>query len=206
MNRRSDDLACIQNEYDRLNNELVVPSYRAFCKAYRLSFHFWDELPEDEFDRDISERELALHKDAMSLFNRLKPEVQVFEGHAVQYRFTCWDGSFEYERAPLDKFAESVGDQLFYLRHLERRFRVVCSVLSAIVFILGAFLCTFGLVHIFGQRTVWLQQVISIGLPALLGGSVLWWTGRTPRGVLDDIHLRPLAKQMLALRKKLATA
>lgn len=121
MNKNSDNLD-IHNEtkeHALINNELVVPLYRSFCKDNGLKFHFWNELPKEDFNPVVADKEFELHKEAMELFNQLKPEFNFFKGKIIQFKFTSWAGDFEYNTFEMDEFLKFVGDELRYLKSIQ---------------------------------------------------------------------------------------
>lgn len=91
-------------QFRDMNNELVVPAYRQFCRENDLRFHFWDELPKEAFDRKVSEREFELHKKGMALFNSLKPEHHLFRDHVVTFQLSSWAGDIDYKTKHLEEF------------------------------------------------------------------------------------------------------
>jgi len=133
MNEDKDLFTQAEEEYRELNNELVVPAYRRFCEELNLPFHFWDELPKDSFDPEISHGEFELHKEAMELFNKLKPELVLFKDNIVRFQFTSWDGTFSYDLWPIQDFIERTSDELFYLKNLEKRFEIISSILAFVI-------------------------------------------------------------------------
>ncbi|MEK7780471.1 MAG: hypothetical protein AAB370_03090 [Verrucomicrobiota bacterium] len=93
-----------EEEFKDLNNEVVVPAYRQFCRENGLEFHFWDELPPGCFNLKTANREFGMHKEAMELFNKLKPQFHVFRNYVVTFQLTSWGLDFSYHAEPLDVF------------------------------------------------------------------------------------------------------
>jgi endogenous inhibitor of DNA gyrase (YacG/DUF329 family) len=112
------DFEYLVEEHKKLNNELVIPLFRNFCREYGLNFHFWDELPEGLYDPKIADKEFELVNEAMDLFNRLKPEFSFFRGKIVRFKFTSWDGDFKYVTWVMEEFLELISNELSYLRSL----------------------------------------------------------------------------------------
>jgi len=130
----------VQQEYrGRLNNEIVVPSYRRFCKEHGLGFHFWDELPEGEFDPEISEKERKPHEEAMNLFNALKPEFIIFGNSIVWFRFTDWGGDFTYRAWSIQEFLDEAAARIAKAKVWERQAQNAVGIISAIVVLLFVF-------------------------------------------------------------------
>ncbi|MCD6569546.1 MAG: hypothetical protein J7L53_02460 [Deltaproteobacteria bacterium] len=205
MDEEKDILAESEKEYRELNNELVVPAYRRFCEELNLPFHFWDELPKDSFDPEISHGEFELHKEAMDLFNKLKPELVFFKNKIVRFQFTSWDGSFSYDAWPIQDFIEKVSDELFYLQNLENRFKIVSSISA-----FGSFLLVFiATVFLIGKYSPWdfLSQA-SIWLGIGLGGIVYYLLTRRinkiPRRIIDDGRLEGVTDRIKSIREQLA--
>jgi hypothetical protein len=193
-----------EQEYRELNNELVVPAYRRFCEEFNLPFHFWDELPKDFFDPEISHAEFQLHKEAMNLFNKLKPELALFKDNVVRFQFTSWDGTFSYDLWPIHDFIEKVSDELFYLKNLENRFEIVSS-----IFALGSSLLVFiATVFLLGKFSPWdFLSHASIFLGIGLGGTLYYVLMRhikkIPKRIIDDGRLEGVAEKINGLREQL---
>lgn len=199
------ELEQLQDEYQQLNNELVVPWYRRFCREYGLPFHFWDELPGEEFDPKVAEAELLLHKKAMDLFNHLKPEVTLFKDKIVRFQFKSWDGEFSYTTWSVNEFLAKASDELFYLRNLEERFEKVVATLvilsSSVAFVGGLWLA---LRFLPNQLAIYLPPVLVGLIPAIGLG---YWLMQTLRGVrkrMADDHKRSnLLKRIADLQSRL---
>lgn len=110
----------IQEEQKILNNELVVPAYRKFCRDNRLNFHFQDELHKEAFSPEIAHKEFELHEEAMNLFNRLKPEFNFFNGKVVHFHFTTTSGDFDYQTWEIEDFLKDISEDLHYFRPSEK--------------------------------------------------------------------------------------
>jgi len=205
MDEEKDIFAEGEKEYRELNNELVVPAYRRFCEELNLPFHFWDELPKDSFDPEISHDEFELHKKAMDLFNKLKPELVLFKDKVVRFQFTSWDGSFSYDVWPIQDFIEKVSDELFYLKNLEKRFKIVSSILafgsSFLVFVATVFLLgKFSPWDFLSQASIWL----GIGLGGVMYYLLMRQINEMPRRIIDDGRLEGVADRIHSLREQLA--
>lgn len=94
-----------------INNNLVVPLYRDFCKRFGIKFHFGDEI--NDFDPNkhpsILHDEMPLHGKAMDLFNFFFNSLyHPFRDGLVSFRFTDWGGDFDYEYLTLDQIADEM--------------------------------------------------------------------------------------------------
>lgn len=204
MNEDQDLFTQAEKEYLELNNELVVPAYRRFCEELNLPFHFWDELPKDSFDPEISLDEFLLHKEAMNLFNKLKPELVLFKDNIVRFQFTSWDGTFSYDLWPIQDFIEKVSDELFYLKNLEKRFEVISSILA----FGGALLIFIATVFLLGKFSPWdFLSEVSVWLGLGLGGTFCYLLMRhiknIPRRIIDDGRLDGVAERINELSDQL---
>lgn len=204
MNEDKDLFTQAEEEYRQLNNELVVPAYRKFCEELNLPFHFWDELPKDSFDPEISRAEFQLHKEAMNLFNKLKPELVLFKDNIVKFQFTSWDGTFSYDLWPIQDFIEKISDELFYLKNLEKRFEIISSILA----FGGAFLIFIATVFLLGKFSPWdFLSDASIWLGIGLGGTFCYLlirhTKNIPHRIIDDGRLEGVAERINGLREQL---
>lgn len=121
-----------EEEFRDLNNEVVVPAYRQFCRENGLDFHFWDELPEDQFNLKMAKGELELQREALSLFNQLKPPFHFFRNQIVSFQFTSWGGDFDYQAEPMEKFLTNHSELVELLAKTERRYRQLCAALATI--------------------------------------------------------------------------
>ena len=87
-----------KKEHKDINNNLVVPSYRAFCKTYGIKFHFADESAKDLDPNKRSAiwlEEMPLHGKALSLFNFVNKPYHPFREGLVSFVYTSWD-DFDY--------------------------------------------------------------------------------------------------------------
>lgn len=196
-----------ETEYRELNNELVVPAYRRFCEELHLPFHFWDELPKDAFDSEISLKEFELHNEAMDIFNRLKPDLASFKNSVVRFQFSSSDGDFKYTKWSIQDFLEEIADDLFYLKNLEHRFETITLVLTGLstlmVFCLTVFLTSkFTPWEFLKDAPLWLGLIFG-------GGCYYWlskWIKKMPRKILDDDRLVGIPERIQKLRENLANA
>lgn len=190
-------------EYRELDKELVVPAYRRFCEEFELPFHFWDGLPKADFDAEIASNEMSLHKEAMDLFNRLKPELVFFKGNVVWYQLRSWDGAFTYSKVALSDFLEEAADELFFAKQLQARLDVVSSVLRTLAGV-GLFVVLILSARLLPRTIPW--QVPLVGAAAC-GTALAWWLGTrirdVPRRILDDGRLVGVASRVDRLRKEL---
>lgn len=182
-----------EDQYKDLNNELVVPAYRQFCRANGLNFHFWDELPEKEFDLKTSRRELEFHKEAMDLFNRLKPEYHLFRDNVISFQFISWGGDTARETKRIEEFFQEhaslkakVGEQENHITTLE----VIIFILLLLVFI--------GFQKLLPAIPVWIELGGSV---LLIWGLHVWFRRRPVRKKDRDIEMAQ--KQLAQLREKI---
>lgn len=178
----------------------MVPSYRRFCEELGIPFHFWDQLPESDFDPAVARKEVPLHKEAMDLFNRLKPELVLFKGDVIGFQFTDWGGGFTYTRIPLSDFLETAADDKFFVQKLQRRFDIVTG---ALVVLTGLGLAFF--VASFTPR--WLVDSFGFLIFPVVFLTVSIWLEkrikRLPRHIVDDGRLNKVGEKLVALRTQL---
>jgi len=201
MNQERDIYKQAEKEYQELNNELVIPSYRRFCKELNLQFHFWDELLKDSYNSEISLAEFPLHNEAMDLFNRLKPEVVIFKDKVIRYQFTNWNGDFTYDSWPIQEYFDKVSDELFYLKNLEKRYKSVSTRLVFVISILAFIVTTLLLLMLLSWK-------LAIGLGFILGGAVYYFlthyiNKKIPQRIIDDGRLIGVVEQINKLRKQI---
>jgi len=122
---------------NKINNELVVPTYRQFCRDNNLPFHFADEQPEEaeSIDPKVLLSEMNLHHKAMEIFNQLKQDVVFFDGMVVRFQFTDWGGGFDLSCWTVDDYLTESVDLMVHRRHLEKRLVVVTGVLTIVSFV-----------------------------------------------------------------------
>jgi len=194
-----------EDEYKEINNELVVPVYRDFCTALSLPFHFWDELPEEWIDSDISLDEIPLQTEAMNLFNTLKPEYIVFRNRVVKFQFTSWDG-FTYRTWPVQDFLDQTSEELFYLRNVERRFATTASMLALVVAVLPVLAAVLLLTNrAIAGTFADLCLISAIATGAVLYSVILRRIKNVPKRIIDDGRLRNVFDRITKLREQLDT-
>ena len=103
------DIESWEKEHKDINNNLAVPSYRAFCKAYGINFHFGDEIKNFDHNRHpaILLDEMPLHGKALSLFNFVNKPYHPFRDSLVSFVYTSWD-DFRYESLSLEEVAREM--------------------------------------------------------------------------------------------------
>ena len=188
-------------EFGELNRELVRPTYRRFCEELELPFHASSDLSGDPA---LALGEDRLHPDAMVLFNRLKPWFVFFKGDVVEYQFTTTIGCFNYEKTPVNRVLQETADQSFYLRHLEQRFEVVCSMVTGVVFCLAYALTIWPVLIIVAQRFTFPSVLLALAGPIALS---LWFSSRIrrmPKRIVDDGRMKGFVKRVRDLQEKLA--
>ena len=99
-----------EDEQTRLNNEIIVPAYRQFCRENNLAFHFRDELPNELFNPEVEMEEHKLHQEAMNCFNNLKQKYVLFNNKIYTYHFTDWGASFEFQSWQIDDFLNQANE------------------------------------------------------------------------------------------------
>jgi len=124
------------NERTKLNNEIIVPAYRQFCKENSLAFHFWDELPKEQFNPEIALEELMLHHEAMNCFNNLKPKFVLFNNKIYTFHFTVWGGDFEFMEWEIEDFLNQAHEQVNRVGGLEKQLQAAFSILGVMSVIL----------------------------------------------------------------------
>jgi len=102
----------MENQKKTINNSIVVPEYRNFCKNNDLPFRFWDELPKESFNSELARKERELHKEAMDIFNSTKKPYSYFDKNLIKWRFTDWGGDFEYESEAVEEFIAKKEEEL----------------------------------------------------------------------------------------------
>ena len=133
----------MEQEYREINNELVVPFYRKFCKAFQLPFHFFDEMNIDSQNKEIANSltrrywdiEFHVHDKAMSLFNVLKPEFVFYKNQILQFKFSSWD-EFSHHSWTIKEFLNLTADSLYYQKKLESRFQKAIATLALTALVL----------------------------------------------------------------------
>jgi len=103
------DFETWEKEHKDINNNLAIPSYRAFCKAYEINFHFGDETKDFDSNKRsaILIDEMPLHGKALSLFNFVNKPYHPFREGLVSFAYTSWD-DFEYKTFDLDEIADMI--------------------------------------------------------------------------------------------------
>ncbi|MFW6026544.1 MAG: hypothetical protein ACOCRX_09395 [Candidatus Woesearchaeota archaeon] len=130
------DIEEYQEKYKYLNDNLVVSSYRKFCKDLNLPLHFWEEISDEYYNSEISLEETKnFNPEAMDLFNIIKPDVVFFEGKVIRYQFTSWT-EFTFADYPVGEYLEETSDNLFYLKKLEEHYENIADNISVIITIL----------------------------------------------------------------------
>ena len=202
MNEDKDAFSQAEEEYREINNELVVPAYRRFCHELDLPFHFWDELPKDSYDSEIACGESELHREAMNLFNSLKPELVLFKEKIVRFQFTSWDGTFTYWSSSAQEFLDKTSDELFYLKKLEHRYETVSAALVLACFFLILFTTSFLLAKF--RASEFLSGALALGLGVVLSYVVARSIKTIPKRIIDDGRLKDVAERVHGLRDQLA--
>lgn len=100
------DFESWEKEHKKINNNLAVPAYRAFCKAYGINFHFGDRARDFDHNENLAILldEMPLHGKALSLFNFVNRPYHPFEDDLVSFAYTSWD-DFDYENLTLEEVA-----------------------------------------------------------------------------------------------------
>lgn len=165
-----------------------------------MVFHFWDELPEEHFDLEITLDEFHLFEEAMNIFNKLKPDVTLFEDHVIRYRFTNTSGDFDFKKIPVSEYIADAVDKVVRLEKLEQRLDIVCSVVA----LLGGALVFLGFIMVFKESPAgWLKN-ISVNIAAASAGIVGWYTWNKLYHIPK--HIEPpkkIKKKLESLKKQL---
>lgn len=158
------DIDDYEVEYKDVNNNLVVPSYREFCKKNGLLFHFWDELPEVKFDPAIADKESKLHREAMQIFNALKDEVVLFREKVIRFQFTDWGGAFEFDAWPLKDYLETTSEIIINAKVWEKQAKILIKILQLTIGLFVAVLTMFIDVKFFHIEQTWLTLTFALGI------------------------------------------
>ncbi|MBM7558175.1 hypothetical protein [Halanaerobacter jeridensis] len=213
MNNKS-DFEKYKEEYRDINNNLVIPSYRKFCKELDLPFHFWNELSKEDFDPRISLEESPLHKEAMEIFNIIKPEVVLFKDKIIKYQFTSWDGQFRYNSWSVSQYLEKTSDELFYLKKLEESLEKDLekndSQVDMLIFIISLLLFVLN-ISIFYRfiNFEWLVTIavfISVITYHFIKSQInidININSDIPERIIDDDRLDDIKNRIMNLRKKI---
>jgi len=138
------DFETWEKEHKDINNNLAVPSYRAFCKSYGINFHFGDEVR--DFDqnklavplyRELAKLhfdELPLHGKALNLFNFVNKPYHPFRESLVSFAYTSWD-DFSYENLNLEEIAKRMENKDIVISKLESKSLIYAGIalLSSLV-------------------------------------------------------------------------
>lgn len=94
MSNNSKTIIPEYDEYEKFQVEFAkaisTPEYRKFCNDNKLDFHFWDLIPEDQFDPAIARKETRLHWNTRILFNKTKAKYTVYNNQIIDYYFDEW--------------------------------------------------------------------------------------------------------------------
>jgi len=153
----------------KINNELVCQSYRDFCKQNDLKFHFWDELPANKFNAEISTKEMKLHHEAMNCFNNLKPRFVLFDNKIYSFHYTDWGGDFNYECWEIQEFLNQTYDEINESGVYEKQAKIAVDILTIVVAILIIILTVSLDIKFIKLPISWLSLVIGIGVAILVG-------------------------------------
>ena len=123
-----------EKEHKDINNNLAVPSYRAFCKTYDIKFHFGDEEYDIHSDKHMAIHldEMPLHGKALSLFNFVNKPYHPFREGLVSFAYTSWD-DFNYENLTLEEIASEMENKEIDIKRLkeESAFYTVVALISS---------------------------------------------------------------------------
>ena len=166
---KNHDFESLEKEYKDINNNLAVPLYRSFCKAYGISFHFGDEIK--NFDKDkhppILIDEASLHGDALSLFNFINKPYHSFKNKIVSFVYTSWS-DFDYEQLSLEEVANEMENKDIILKELQYKSRFYENITSILSFILAIIIS----IQIYGTNYAALLIpfiiIVSIVLPVMI--------------------------------------
>ena len=194
-----DDFEHREQEYRKINNEIVVPQYDAFCRA--LGLHALFEAP---VETSRGRKRLEYHNEAMNLFNRLKPEYVVFKNDVLWYRFSEWGGRFEYEAKPAAGFLAETADRMYYLQGLEKRIlkmRMALAGAVTIVVLAGLAIATSAWL---APEHTWIVTLPQVGLAFAAGSWVDRRLARVPKTIAEDGRFRSTAMRVRVLQEEAA--
>lgn len=128
-----------------INNNLFVPLYRSFCKAYGLNFHFGDEESDIDHDKLMAIRldEMPLHGKALSLFNFVNKPYHPFGDGLVSFTYTSWN-DFDYKKLDLEEIAQEIESKDIAINKLknESKFYAVIVLIPSLL-LTGMFITKF---------------------------------------------------------------
>lgn len=135
-----DELIELKN---KINNELAVPLYRAYCKKSGLNFVFPDEQKNDKELvhgklTEVLHHQMPLHRKSMSLFNFVNAPYHPFDGGLVGFAYTSWD-DFSYKYLSPEQVADEMEKKDSELKELEHK----SSVYEVLAFISTLILLAF---------------------------------------------------------------
>ena len=126
--------------------------------------------------------------------------------HLLQtvYQFIDWGGDFTYERTPVNQFLEETADRLYYLQHLETRFKklriIAVGVLSGAAYLVALWL----LLPWVPDALALPATVVMLPLPLALDRWLSRRLQRMPQRIIDDGRLEGVGDRIRALQTRLA--
>jgi hypothetical protein len=98
---------------EEINNKLIVPSFWKFCRALHLPLTFGEQNRESEqpWDPGRLVDEMPCHREALNIFNVLRPEYYFYKGQVVNFRFVSGMGDSEYDVWPVKEFLDKTSDK-----------------------------------------------------------------------------------------------
>ncbi len=158
-------------EIKELNDELVVPAYRRFCRENGLKFHFQDGELRGRRDRRIFEEEFKLQHEAMTLFNRLKPEYHLQGNQVVSFQLIAWGLDIKLRRTTVEDFFQKHAELLSQSKRDEN---LIVALLVG--FIIATCFLGISVCRLFPGFTLWVCFISGL----LFIGGVYYWTETRP--------------------------
>lgn len=180
-------------EHKDINNNLAVPLYRAFCKAYGINFHFADEKSDIDHDKLIAIHlgEMPLHGKALSLFNFVNKPYHPFEDGLVSFTYTSWD-DFGYENLSLEEIGNLMGSKDDIIGELKSDREIYAAIA-----IISTLIATLTITSIFTNSTTFSM----LSLLALL--LIITIMPKTIYKLRKKIEQRKFDRKLLELKQKL---
>lgn len=190
-----------------INNELIVPAFWKFCRALHLPLTFGEQNSESvqpwNPDSFFKEMLAGSHKEALDIFNSLRPEYYFYKGQVVRFKFTNAMGDSAYDIRPVKEFLNETSDKLFYLKALEGRFNLVLQ-LAAI----GWTILTFFSISLLASILFPGSASIGEWFAVVLSGGVYYFivsrTARLPHRIAEGKEVVRAIERVEHLRKELA--
>lgn len=166
------DFQSWDEEKKDINDNLVIPLYRRFCREYGVNFHFGDQkyALDENILSAIRLEEIPLFGQALSLFNYIKQPYHAYKEGLVTFNYTSWD-SFDYRKMYMEDTAKMLSEKESETIKLETLF-ASCYVIALIAtFVLTAL--------IFSNLFLNVAIIFVVGagpwLLCIIGGKIRLW-------------------------------